>query len=197
MRALPLIALVLTIAGFDSAQAAVIPGPALDQADSGHAVSGLDFNALQNSILTSFTFQNQGKADTVVLTDSVGNILHSISTPALTPSYTANINWSLTGGNKYFLLQTTDSNSMFANFNSPLPSDADIAIAISWIFDDSIASAVTENCCSGIRNLYWAAFNDVTTNETPLPGALPLFVGGLGALGALGWRRKKASAPAA
>jgi len=35
-------------------------------------------------------------------------------------------------------------------------------------------------------------------SETPLPAALPLFAGGLGALGLLGWRRKKkAAAPAA
>ena len=30
-----------------------------------------------------------------------------------------------------------------------------------------------------------------TGNETPLPAALPLFATGLGALGLLGWRRKR------
>ena len=35
------------------------------------------------------------------------------------------------------------------------------------------------------------------TNETPLPGALPLFATGLGALGLIGWRRKKKAAPIA
>ena len=32
--------------------------------------------------------------------------------------------------------------------------------------------------------------------ETPLPAALPLFASGLGALGLLGWRRRKKSAAA-
>jgi len=32
---------------------------------------------------------------------------------------------------------------------------------------------------------------DVTISATPLPGALPLFAGGVGALGLLGWRRKR------
>ena len=36
------------------------------------------------------------------------------------------------------------------------------------------------------------SFSPVTdTRETPLPGALPLFATGLGALGLLGWRRKR------
>ena len=39
------------------------------------------------------------------------------------------------------------------------------------------------------------ALDNMTINEatsaTPIPGALPLFAGGLGALGLLGWRRKK------
>jgi hypothetical protein len=38
-----------------------------------------------------------------------------------------------------------------------------------------------------------ASFNDSTTppNPVPLPGALPLLAGGLGAFGVLGWRRKR------
>ena len=34
----------------------------------------------------------------------------------------------------------------------------------------------------------------VTVNQTPLPAALPLFATGLGALGLLGWRRKRKQA---
>jgi hypothetical protein len=33
-----------------------------------------------------------------------------------------------------------------------------------------------------------------STSETPLPAALPLFATGLGALGLLGWRRKRKAA---
>jgi len=42
-------------------------------------------------------------------------------------------------------------------------------------------------------------FQDLTLSvtATPLPAALPLFAGGLGALGLLGWRRKKKAAPVA
>ena len=57
------------------ARADVIAGPPLTIPITGHTVSGLGFQALDNSTLTGFTFQNQGNADTVVLTDSVGNIL--------------------------------------------------------------------------------------------------------------------------
>ena len=34
----------------------------------------------------------------------------------------------------------------------------------------------------------------VGTGATPLPAALPLFAGGLGAMGLLGWRRKRKAA---
>jgi hypothetical protein len=46
----------------------------------------------------------------------------------------------------------------------------------------------------------WVASVDSThvdlTNATPLPAALPLFATGLGALGLLGWRRKRKQAAA-
>ena len=37
-------------------------------------------------------------------------------------------------------------------------------------------------------------FTNVSTSTTPLPAALPLFATGLGALGLLGWRRKRKTA---
>ena len=37
----------------------------------------------------------------------------------------------------------------------------------------------------------------LAASETPLPAALPLFATGLGALGLLGWRRKKKAAATA
>jgi len=40
-------------------------------------------------------------------------------------------------------------------------------------------------------------FTNVTAAETPVPAALPLFVTGLGALGLLGWRRKRKTRTAA
>ena len=59
-------------------------------------------------------------------------------------------------------------------------------------------STTTDPTCSpdiippDIANLNFAGFGD-----TPLPAALPLFATGLGALGLLGWRRKRKAAAAA
>jgi hypothetical protein len=40
------------------------------------------------------------------------------------------------------------------------------------------------------------AFGTVPNTATPLPATLPLFAAGLGALGLLGWRRKRKNATA-
>jgi hypothetical protein len=54
-----------------------------------------------------------------------------------------------------------------------------------WLFSDD--TTFTVNSLNGFSNI--SAFADPAT--TPLPGALPLFAGGLGALGLLGWRRTR------
>ncbi len=57
-------------------------------------------------------------------------------------------------------------------------------------FDLQITADVPDGLRVGILDTRFDAL-DATT--TPLPGALPLFTTGLGALGLLGWRRKRAT----
>ena len=133
----------------------------------------VEFLALANTNLTSFVYQNQGQADTlVVLTDTSGNVLQSLNTPGGNTSYTANVNWGLTAGQSYWLLQTVASNELFAGYGLPLPSNTTLQIDQSGTFDYSIPAAVANSQGWG-SNEYWAAFNNITTAAAPgpVPGA--------------------------
>ena len=45
-----------------------------------------------------------------------------------------------------------------------------------------------------IDSLYYQTEDDFSATPTPLPAALPLFATGIGAMGLLGWRRKRKNA---
>jgi hypothetical protein len=162
------------------AHAGVIAGPSLPNADSQWQISGLGFTATVNSTLTSFVFQNQGLADTVDLVDPLGNILHQVAIGAGNPSDTVSVNWTLTAGNTYYLLQTTMSNGYFALWNAAGPSDAEIALTDTGDFSNNgLASANFGygggGALSGTIN--WADFNNITTTPaggsgTPEPASL-------------------------
>ena len=146
------------------AQAASIPGPGLGYTDSGWSTTGVSFTANQNSALTGFTFQSQGQDDTVVLADSNGTVLHSVGTSG----GSVNVNWSLAAGSTYWLLQTTASNAHWTYWNGTNPSDADITMVSTGIFDFSVSGAVSHPGIGGSRS--WAAFNDITTgSSSPAP----------------------------
>ena len=179
-----------------AAQAAVIAGPTLNLDGSGWTDTGLEFTALDNSWLTSFVYQNQGAADTIVLTDTSGNILDSLSTPAGNTSYTASVHWALTSGDSYWLIQTVGSNELFAGYGGSLPSDHDISISFVGSYGYSVHDVVT-NANNWGANQYWAGYNNITTSGVPEPSTWALMLLGFAGLGFGGYRASRKGAAVA
>lgn len=86
---------------------------------------------------------------------------------------------------------TAGSPSTFYNQLIGIPDIAGLTDggAIQWLF----RSAASVD--AGISTTQWTySLTAETASATPVPGALPLFVTGLGSLGLLGWLRKKKEA---
>jgi hypothetical protein len=166
-----------------SVRAQTIVGPPLTNDSSGYDYSGIGFTANVNSSLTSFTFQNEGSSDTVILVNPSGTTLDFVSIPASTPSDTVSVNWALTAGDQYYLLQSTNSNSLFADWGLTLPSNIQITLTDSGVFSSSPNSADFDlGGAAGNGGLYWAAFNNITTSSTsvtPEPPNFFLCLGGI------------------
>jgi hypothetical protein len=100
---------------------ATIAGPTLTQAINGWPKSGLRLTALKNTVLTSFVVNNQGTADTVYLTDTLGNVINTLSVPASNKTYTATVAWALTQGTSYDLILdggSSGNNGMWVSYSS-------------------------------------------------------------------------------
>ena len=168
-----LVAAIAVVLGAGVAHAGVIAGPTLTSEDSDYYYSGIGFTATVNSTLTSFTFENQGLADVVDLVDPNGNVLDQVATAAGNTSYTATVNWSLTAGAQYYLLQSTYNNGLFASWGTSAPSDAQIALTDTGDFSyTSPASAnFSYGGAGGGGTDYWADFTNITTS--PAGGSIP------------------------
>ncbi len=85
---------------------------------------------------------------------------------------------------------------LFPGYSVPAPWDYQgISFAIGGTDWNIACYPASYNC--GITNLSVPAFQSFTSgfiNETPLPAALPLLATGIGAMGLLGWRRKRKNA---
>jgi hypothetical protein len=171
---------VLGLAAAGTACAGTIAGPTFYYTSSWQ-VTGLGFEANVNSTLTSFTFSNQGLADTVDLVNSSGTILDSVAIPGSTPSATASVNWQLTAGTQYYLLQTTLANGMWMYNSSPAPSDSEITITDTGDF--SYGSLNSSNFsvggAAGTDTFYYDDFSNIVTspsigiNVANIPTATP------------------------
>jgi hypothetical protein len=73
-------------------------------------------------------------------------------------------------------------------FNAPFPEPG---FNVSLTTDSADCTDSTVNSLGGSSGPCGTWSEPVVTNTTPLPAALPLFAGGLGALSLLGWRRKR------
>jgi hypothetical protein len=176
-------AMALVALSASAARADVIAGPTLNQNDSGYAVSGIGLMPEANTTLTSFTFQNQGLADVIDLVDASGDILDSAVIPAGAPSDTVPVNWALTNGVQYYLLQTTYDNGLFAPWGM-LVECTDVCLTDTGVFSPAFSLDVTGSFTQGFA--FWADFNNITTasGSVPepasslliLPGALVLFL---------------------
>jgi hypothetical protein len=178
-----LLAAVLGAASSSVALADTIVGPTLSTTDFDYDFSGLGFTANVAAVLTGFTFENQDQADTIELVNAAGTVLDSVATPADTPSVViSGLNWSLSTGVQYYLLQSTSANSLYMNYNLTPPSDTQITLTNTGDFSFTSPASINfsiggSGSGSSSGNDYWAAFNDITTETaTPEPASVLLIL---------------------
>ena len=168
---------------------------------AGQEISGIKINFANGTTITSVTSTPESATGTLVNIPSGGTISpNTINHWDASEISSSSLHLTtLTGGMPYDLiagLDITDPNSSITNFNPSIQNVGTFVIDVAGItLNSAISSVVIEYGTNPDTSDTVSTFTVTTTNlggaATPLPAALPLFASGLGALGLLGWRRKR------
>lgn len=151
------------------ASSAVITGPTSMSFNTVNwGGSGMVISALGDVSLQSVSFWSQGKADTLQLLDLSGNVLQSQSVAASSSVSTIALNWNLTAGTSYRLMQTTRDNSRWTQFAPQ--ANADLAITVPGVFYDRAYSTKAYEVFPSA----WVAFTNLTTSAASAPVPEPM-----------------------
>ena len=118
-----------------------INGPVLTGNNDGFDSSGLLITANEDVILLGFTFNNQGKADTIKLLDSNGNILQTYDYLGGNNQFVASTVWKLMAGGAYPLIAEVSSNGKNTSDFAGLPypyENPHISVGSSYAFGGPI-----------------------------------------------------------
>ena len=114
-----------------------LPGPAMTSITIGHPDTGLVLMPLADISLKSFTFNNQGLADTVYLQRvSDGAVLYSTATSAGSPAHTVEVDWDLLYGETYRLLATDPNNGRYTTSPGFPYSNSNLTVQGTWAYNE-------------------------------------------------------------
>jgi hypothetical protein len=112
------------------------------------------------------------------------NLFEHVSINDTDPIVLNSLNWSIAGGTPYWLGAIADVGTATGGWQFNTAATGEYAFFATQIGFWQAQSPVAPP-------MALISANSLTIPSTPLPAALPMFAGGLGVLGLLGWRRKR------
>ena len=162
---------------------------------------GTVFTANTNFSVNALGFYYQSDltgSETVGLYDSSGTLLTSttvtLSDPVVNGFLFNSITpVALTSGGQYFVVAFVGDNTWSYSLGTPPTTTSDITYN-GWYYKYTSALAFPQVTEGGVGPYFGPNFEIAAASATPLPGALPLFAGGLGIIGLIAGRKKRRSA---
>ena len=111
-----------------------------------------------------------------------GDTFTFTATASTVPVDQTGLNWSLVPGFYWLVAVASSTSALTWQNNGPT--------SATWAFTN-VTTGASGWANEGTLQAPMAIINAATVSTVPLPATLPLFATGLGALGLLGWRRKK------
>ncbi len=158
--------------------AELITGPTLTSQASGWSDSGLQITALQDVTLESFVFTNEGQADTIWLTDSLGQVLETYSVAGGDTALFVDVDWQLQAGDTYRLISHYER-PFYATYNGFPTANSQLQVDGTWFGPGDL---LTTN--------FWFSFNELQTRAVPEPTTFALW-GAMSGLGLIAARRRR------